>query len=61
MKAFLLVRGESGRLYLYNREVWQYMAERDTTYKYTLVTDNDDIEVLKGYQKLVNKDIEIKG
>ena len=37
------------------------MAERDTTYKYTLVTDNDDIEVLKGYQKLVNKDIEIKG
>jgi hypothetical protein len=61
LKAFLLVRGESGRLYLYNREVWQYMAERDTTYKYTLVTDNDDIEVLKGYQKLVNKDIEIKG
>ena len=58
MKKFLLVRGESGRLYLYNREVWQYMAERDNTYKFAVVTDNDDPEVLKGYQKLVNKDME---
>jgi len=56
----LLVRGGSGRLYLYNRKVWQYMAERDTTYRYTIVAENDDPEVLKGYQKLVNKDIEIE-
>ena len=60
MKAFLLVRGESGRLYLYNREVWQYMTELDTIHKYTPVAENDDYEVLKGYQKLVNKDIEME-
>jgi hypothetical protein len=36
------------------------MAERDTTYRYTIVAENDDPEVLKGYQKLVNKDIEIE-
>jgi len=62
LKAFVLVRGvETGRLYLYNREVWQYMTERDTIHKFVFVAENDDIEVLKGYQKLVNKDIEIKG
>ena len=61
MKQFLLVRGESGRLYLYNREVWQYMAERDNTYKFAVVTENDDPEVLKQMQALVNKDIELEG
>ena len=57
MKKFLLVRGESGRMYLYNREVWQYMAERDNTHKFVVVTENDDPEVLKQMQALVNKDI----
>lgn len=61
MKAFVLVRGESGRLYLYNREIWQYMVERDSNHKFVFVAENDDHEVIKGYQKLVNKDIEIKG
>ena len=60
MKKFLLVRGESGRMYLYNREVWQYMAERDNTYKFVVVTENDDPEVLKQMQALVNDDIEIE-
>ena len=60
MKAFVLVRGESGRLYLYNREVWEYMTERDTIHKFVVVADNDDPEVLKQMQKLVNKDIEVK-
>jgi hypothetical protein len=60
VKKFLLVRGESGRMYLYNREVWQYMAERDNTYKFVVVTENDDPEVLKQMQALVNDDIEIE-
>jgi len=57
VKKFLLVRGESGRMYLYNRETWLYMAERDNTYKFVVVTENDDPEVLKQMQALVNKDI----
>ena len=60
MKTFLLVRAESGRVYLYNRETWEYMAKRDNTYMYTLVAEHDDPEILKGFQKLVNKDIEVK-
>ena len=60
MKKFVLVRGESGRLYLYNREVWEYMTERDTIHKFVVVADNDDPEVLKLMQKLVNKDMEVK-
>ena len=61
MKTFLLVRAESGRLYLYNRETWEYMAKRDNTYKFVVVTENDDPETLKQMQKLVNDDIEVKG
>ena len=60
MKKFLLVRGESGRMYLYNREVWQYMAERDNTYKFVVVTENDDPETLKQMQALVNNDIQME-
>ena len=56
----MLVRGESGRLYLYNREVWEYMTERDTIHKFVVVADNDDPEVLKLMQALVNKDMEVK-
>jgi dihydrofolate reductase len=55
------VRAESGRLYLYNRETWEYMAKRDNTYKFVVVTENDDPETLKQMQKLVNDDIEVKG
>ena len=60
MKAFLLVRAESGRLYLYNRDVWEYMAMRDNTHMYTPVAEDDDPEILKGFQKLVNIDIEME-
>jgi hypothetical protein len=60
MKAFLLVRAESGRVYLYNRNVWEYMAKRDNTHMYTPVAEHDDPEILKGFQKLVNKDIEVE-
>ena len=64
MKAFVLLRGrDSGSLYLYDRETYEYMVEHETlNYGRTLefVLDNDDREVLEGYQKLVNKDIEVK-
>ena len=58
MKAFVLVRGKgSGSLYLYNRETYEYMMKHNNPVV-EFVTDNDDPEVLRGYQKLVNKDIE---
>ena len=63
MKAFVLVRGESGRLYLYSRDAWEYLEKGNSpnTPEFKFITDNDDYEVLKLMQALVNKDIEIKG
>jgi len=61
VKAFVLVRGKgSGSLYLYNRETYEYMMKHNNPVV-EFVTDNDDPEVLKGYQKLVNKDIQTEG
>lgn len=59
MKDFVLVRGESGRLYLYDRETWLYM-ERSKYHEYTFVLDHDSYKELAQMQALVNKDIEIK-
>lgn len=63
MKKFVLVRGESGRLYLYDRETWLYMERskyHGYTHGYTFVLDNDDFEVLRQMQALVNKDIQVE-
>lgn len=60
MKQFVLVRGESGMLYLYGRELWKHMVYwSKNNHGYEFVTDNDDPEVLKQMQALVNKDIEV--
>ena len=59
MKAFVLVRGESGRLYLYDRVTWFYV-EKSKQCEYTFVVDHENYKVLKQMQKLVNKDIEVK-
>jgi hypothetical protein len=66
VKAFVLLRGrDSGSLYLYDRETYKFM-KKSKSFNYghdvlEFVVDNDDREVLEGYQKLVNKDIEIRG
>ena len=59
MKAFVLGRGESGMVYLYERGTWEYI-QKNIHHHLEFVTDNDDPEVLKLMQELVNKDIEIK-
>ena len=64
MKKFVLLRGRgSGSLYLYDRETYEFM-ERSDTLKHEpmleFVTDNDDREVLKQMQALVNKDIKVE-
>ena len=59
MKKFVLGRGESGMVYLYEREAWEYI-QRNIHHYLEFVTDNDDHEVLKLMQALVNIDIEIK-
>ena len=59
MKDFVLVRGESGRLYLYDRETWLYM-ERSKYHEYTFVLDHDSYKVLAQMQALVNKDIQVE-
>lgn len=58
MKKFVLVRGPSGVLYLYDRKTFEYMQNRNNP-QFEFVTDNDDPEVLKQMQALVNKDIEV--
>jgi len=58
VKKFVLVRGKSGRLHLYPREVWRYMAERDNTHMFELVVDHDDKEVLRQMQALANDKME---
>lgn len=62
MKDFVLVRGnESGTLFLYERELWEFMlGNKNLGDMFEFVTDNDDVEVLRQMQALVNKDIEVK-
>ena len=61
MKKFILLRGkDSGMLYLYNRDTYAFMEKHNNLgYGFVLefVTDNDNREVLEGFQKLVNKDL----
>lgn len=57
MKDFVLVRGNSGTLYLYDRETYEYVVKSlDPSLEF--VTDNDDPEVLKQLQRLVNDEQE---
>ena len=58
MKAFVLLRGESGWLYLYEAGVWSYIQETHNAHGYEFVTDNDDPEVLTQLQRLVNDEQE---
>jgi hypothetical protein len=64
VKAFALVRGvSSGTLYLYPREVWEYMMNKDPkTYGlvFEFVVDSGDKQELVQLQALVNKDIEME-
>lgn len=67
MKPFVLLRGESGLLYVYERELWEYMKDMKDmkymkTYHSTLefVTDHDDIEALRQMQALVNNDLKVE-
>jgi len=64
MKQFVLLRGtDTGMLYLYGRETWEFMQKSNTTnYGFILefVVDGDDSETLRQMQALVNKDIEVK-
>ena len=46
-------------VYLYERGTWEYI-QKNIHHHLEFVTDNDDPEVLKLMQELVNKDIEIK-
>ena len=59
----MLLRGrDSGSLYLYDRKTYKFMLKHDNLghgFVLEFVLDHDDREVLEGYQKLVNHDIEI--
>ena len=58
MKAFVLLRGKSGLLYVYERELWEYMKDMKTPQStLEFVTDHDDVEALGQMQALVNKDL----
>lgn len=59
MKRYVLVRGSTtGLLYLYGRDLWQYMTDKTSKHPmYEFVVDNDDSEVLRQMQALVNKDL----
>jgi hypothetical protein len=61
MKKFVMLRGkDTGMLYLYDRDTYEYMEKHGNLgYGFVLefVTDNDNREVLEGFQKLVNKDL----
>ena len=60
MKKFVLLRGkESGRLYLYPMETWEFIQRNSQNHELQFVTDNDDPEVLKQMQALVNPEIEV--
>jgi hypothetical protein len=61
VKKFVLLRGkDSGSLYLYDRETYEFMVKNNNLggiHPLEFVLDHDDREVLEGYQKLVNHDI----
>jgi hypothetical protein len=61
VKKFVLLRGkDSGSLYLYDRETYDYFQKHENLnhgFVLEFVLDHDDREVLEGYQKLVNHDI----
>jgi hypothetical protein len=59
VKDFVLVRGPSGMLYLYETKMWEFMLKSRNAHGYEFVTDNDDPKVLRQMQALVNKDIEV--
>ena len=60
---YVLARGESGLLYLYEKRTWEYL-QRDKTFAdthiLTEVAEGDDPELLRQMQSLVNKDLEYK-
>ena len=60
MKKFVLLRGESGMLYLYGRALWEHMLDTNSKNGLEFVLDHDDRKTLAQMQALVNKDIEIK-
>ena len=64
MKRFMLIRGvSSGMLYLYDRELWEFMVDSNSdTYERTFefVLDGDDKQELVRMQTLVNKDIQVE-
>lgn len=63
MKAFVLLRGESGLLYVYERELWEYMRgvkHQPQPLILEFVTDHDDIETLRQMQALVNNDLKME-
>ena len=65
MKKFVLVRGkDTGLLYLYDRETYKFMKKsKNFNYGHDVlefVVDNDDSEVLRQMQALVNKDIQVE-
>lgn len=60
MKAFVLLRGESGMLYMYGRALWEYMMETNSKNGLEFVLDHDDPETLRQMQTLVNKDIQVE-
>ena len=61
MKKFVLLRGSTGMLYLYEAKVWDYIQVTHNAHGYEFVTDSDDREVLKQMQALVNNDIKVEG
>lgn len=65
MKAFVLLRGkDTGMLYLYDREIYEYMEKHGNLgYGFVLefVVDHDDIEALRQMQALVNNDLKTEG
>ncbi len=63
MKEFVLLRGkESGALYLYDRKTYKFMIQNKSLghgLVLEFLLESDDREVLEGYQKLVNPEIEV--
>ena len=64
MKKFVLLRGkDSGSLYLYDRETYEFMEKHDNLghgFVLEFVLDHDDRKTLAQMQALVNKDIEME-
>jgi len=61
---YVLARGESGVLYMYEKRTWEYL-QRDKTFAntniLTEVVEGDDPVLLRQMQSLVNKDMKIEG